>query len=144
MRRSYDSEGINVEGYQVAPEGIYNLAITKVTDIKDGVQWKTKNGDDYVSVETQIDDAGEYLGKKIWHGVTFMNDKNSKGAGMAIQFLKFIGEPWEGMFDIDTDHWIGKRFKAKVRIGKDNQGRQRNEIAWLIDPNSAEDDGVPF
>jgi hypothetical protein len=72
-----------------------------------------------------------------------MDDKHSKGAGMAIQFLKFIGEPWEGKFDIDTDRWINKRFKAKVRIGKDMQGRPKNEIAWLIDPNASEEE-VPF
>ncbi len=141
MRRGYDSTGINVEAYPVAPEGVYTLAITKITDTKDGLQWKTKNGDDYVSVETQIDDSGEYLGKKIWYGVTFMADPNAKGASMSIQFLKYIGEPWEGKFDIDTDRWIGKRFKAKVKIGKDMQGRPKNEVAWIIDPD---EDEVPF
>lgn len=129
--------------YSPAPEGVYRLIITKVTDTKDDQPWKTKNGDDYVSVECEIDDAGEWLGKKVWHGCTFMDDKSRKGAGMALQFLKAIDEPWEGQFDIDTDNWVGKRFRAKLGIGRDMKGRPKNEIAYLVD-ETAPSDEVPF
>lgn len=144
MRRSYDSTGIPAEGeYPVAPEGIYELVIVKVKDTKEGQPWKTSNGDDYVSVECEIN-TGEWAGKKVWHGVTFMEDKTRKGAGMALNFLKAIGEPWEGKFDINTDNWSGRIFRAKLKIGRDNQGRNRNEIAYVISEDKLESDEVPF
>lgn len=143
MRRTYDATGVSMEGnFTIAPEGVYDLVILKVTDIKDGLPWKTKNGDDYVSVETEIA-SGEFANTKVWHGVTVMEDKTRKGAGMALQFLKAIGEPYEGKFEIDTDRWVGKRFRAKLKIAKDNQGRAKNEIAYVITEGTG-DDEVPF
>src|SRR6185369_5527037 len=111
MKRSYDSTGVDLKGgFAPVPEGVYTLAIRAVADTKDGLPWKTKNGDDYVRLTCEIDDAGEYLGRKVWYGVTIMDDKTRPGAGMAIHFLKTIDEPWEGAFEIDTDQWIGKTF----------------------------------
>ncbi len=143
MRRRYNSTGVDLDGgkYTIAPEGIYDLIIKKVTDTKDGQPWKTKNGDDYVSVECEVD-SGDYMGAKVWHGVTFM-DPSKKGAGMAVQFLKAIGEPWEGDFEIDTNNWEGRTFTAKLIVGKTNQGKDRNEIAYLITGEKV-DDEVPF
>lgn len=127
------------------PPGIYGLVINKVTDTKNEIPWKTKNGDDYVQVECEVDEAGEYLGRKVWYGVTFMDDKSRPGAGMSIHLLKCIGEPWEGDFDVDTDNWIGRRFKARLKIGKDLEGKPKNEIAFVIDENIPKnDDEVPF
>lgn len=146
MKKVYDSTGVKMDGeFEAAPEGMYDLLVAKITDTKDGEPWKTKNGDDYVSVECEIAN-GEWQGKKIWHGVTFMDDTSRKGAGMAIHFLKSIGEPWQGKFDIDTDNWPGKIFRAKLKVGKDNQGRPRNEIAYLVseDKPETDDDAVPF
>lgn len=144
MRKFYDSTNVRMEGSFVpAPEGIYVLSIVKVTDRKDGGQWKTKNGDDYVSVECEISDRGDSFGKKIWYGVTFMNDPEAKGAGMSVHFLKSIGEPWEGKFEIDTDAWIGKKFKARVIVTKGLNGKPRNEVAWIIDGDEDSDE-VPF
>lgn len=145
MKRSYDSTGISMEGnYPVAPEGIYDLLIININDMKDGVQRKTKNGDDYISVESEIQNVGEYTGIKVWHGVTIMEDRTRKGAGMAIHFIKTIGQPWEGKFDIDTDQWIGKTFRAKLNVTKDNKGRPKNEIAYLVSEDEDNDSSIPF
>lgn len=142
MKRAYDTTGINLGGgFEPVPEGVYTLIIREVADIKDGQPWKTKNGDDYVRVTCEIDDVGEYLGKKVWYGVTIMDDKKRPGAGMAVHFLKTIGEPWDGPVQIDTDNWIGKTFKAKLKIIKDNQGKSKNEIAFILNQDEAD---VPF
>jgi hypothetical protein len=142
MRRPYDSTGVSLDtNFTPAPAGVYWLKIVKVTDTKDGLPWLTKNGDDYCSVECEIDDVGEHMGKKVWHGVTIM-EPTKKGAGMAILFLKAIGEPWEGQFDIDSDNWVGKRFRAKLIVGKDQKGRPRNELAYLVSEDAGEE--VPF
>lgn len=144
MRKKYNSAGLDSDTtYPVAPAAQYWLTIKSVTDTKNGEQWKTKNGDDYVSVECEIDDAGDWLGHKIWYGVWFAEDKSRPGAGMAIHFLKCLGEPWENEFEIDTDNWIGKRFKAMLKIGKDQNNKPKNEVAYVIDA-SVDADEVPF
>lgn len=157
MKREYDSTGVNMENnFTAAPEGVYNLVVVKANDMKNGMPWKTQKGDDYVSVECEIDDAGEWLGKKLWHGVTFIDPvdangkprvdaegKPRKGAGMALIFLKAIGEPYQGKFEIDTDNWAGKRFRAKLRVSKDMKGNPRNEIAYIITEDQKEEE-APF
>lgn len=144
MKRSYDSTGVPLDsGFAPVPEGIYSLIIREVADTKDGMPWKTKNGDDYVRVTCEIDDKSVYLGRKVWYGVTFIDDKTRPGAGMAINFLKNIGEPWEGAFEIDTDRWIGKTFKVKLKITRDNKNNLRNDVAYIVSEEQAEDE-IPF
>jgi hypothetical protein len=72
---------------------------------------------------------------------------------MAVHFLKVIGEPWEGDFDYDTDKWVGRTFRAKLKVTKDLNDMPKNEIAFLIDPLPSdgpvlgakeETDAVPF
>ncbi|HEX9504244.1 MAG TPA: hypothetical protein VF974_08090 [Patescibacteria group bacterium] len=138
----YNAKGINLDTAPITPipEGHYTLIINEASDIKDGSQRITKNGDPYVNVKCSVD-KGEYIGKIIYHNVTFLHpDKN--GSGIAIKFLKTIGEPWENEFDVEPSNWIGKTFKAKVIVGKDNKGRSRNEISYLID--ELKEDEIPF
>lgn len=147
MRRLWNTTGIQMgTNFQVAPEGVYTLKIDEVIDTKDGLPWKTKNGDDYVQVVCHIDDVGEYLGTRVWMGVVIMEDGSRKGAGIAVHFLKALDEPWEGKIEIDTDRWIGKKFKVKLVVAKDFQGRAKNEVAYVITEEGAatSDDEVPF
>ncbi len=139
MQRDYDTGKIPSD---LIPESEFNFIITAVTDTKNGEVWKTKNGDDYVQIECQVDDQCEWTGRKLWHGVTIM-DEGKKGVFFLISFLGSIGEPNDGKFIINTDNWIGKRFKAKVKQGKDLKGREKNEIAYFISQKQA-DDEVPF
>lgn len=145
MKRRYNSDGMETgTKYTPFPIGDYLFVIKKVTDTKNGATWKTKNGDDYVQVECEVDE-GDYLGRKVWYGVTFMDDKSRPGAGMSIKFLKTIGEPYQGDFDIDSDNWVGKRFRARIKIGRNSKGDQVNEIAWLIDEDTKlSEDEIPF
>lgn len=137
MSFSYNAEGVEMGGkFSPAPAGIYSLVI------EEAKEKTTKKGDRMVSAKCSIDDAGEYLGRTVWHNVTFL-PKERKGAGMALEFLKAIGEPYEGLFDVDADNWKGKTFKAKVGIEKDLKGIDRNTISFLL--KQGEDDSeVPF
>jgi len=150
MSFSFNAKGIKMDEAAVAPEGVYTLQIKKASDFdKEGNPRITKNGDPYVSVKCEIDDTGEWLGTTVFHNVTFL-PKEKKGAGMALQFLKAIGEPYEGVFDVEPDNWIGKRFRAKLKVTKDLNGRPKNEIAYLIvdqinsETRPVSDEEVPF
>lgn len=141
-RFRHDATGVKVEtDFKAAPEGIYTLVILEASTEKDGMERITKNGDRYVSVKCEIDE-GEFIGNKVWTNITFL-PKDKKGAGMAVHFLKTIGEPWEGEFEVDTENWIGRRFKAKLVVAKDQKGRPKNEIAFIIG-DEKETDEVPF
>lgn len=159
MRGNYSSKGVDVGGNVIAPPAVYSLKIKKVYDTdKEGNQKVTKNGDPMVSVLCEIDDTGPYLGSTVWHNVTFMvpepvldkagkptgETRVRKGAGMALHFLKVIGEPWEGDFEYDTDMWAGKLFRAKLKVSKGMDGVDRNEIAYLVDDETKVDEEVPF
>lgn len=143
----YNSEGVKMEKeFSVAPEGDYLLKIVKASDQKKGINGGmedrvTKNGDPYVNVECEIVD-GEFEGNKVFHNVTFMLDKTKKGAGIAVHFLKTIGEPWEGDFEVEPERWIDNQFRAHLRVSKDLQGRPKNEIAFVLD--DSKDAEVPF
>lgn len=133
----YNASGIDASGgFTPAPEGVYMLKIV------DAAEKTSKKGNPMVSVRCQIDDANEWLGTTVWHNVTFL-PKDAKGAGMAVQFLAAIGEPHEGEFEVDAFNWKGKSFRAKLKIEKDLQGRNRNQIAYLVSDEAAADE-VPF
>lgn len=140
MSFPYKNKGIDPDSSQlVAPEGVYTLQIKTATDTsKEGHLLKTKNGDPYVKVKCEINN-GEFKGTPVWHNITFL-PAEKKGAGMAIKWLKTIGEPWEGEFDVMPDNWVGHIFKAKLIVDT-YEGKSRNEISYLV--NDALDE-VPF
>lgn len=142
----YDSTGVETEKVRkVAPFGDYNLTIEEVSEEKDGMPRTTKikpdgtGGDPYVNVKCSISD-GEYAETVVYNNVTFM-PRDKKGAGIAVHFLKTIGEPWEGQFDVIPQNWVGKKFRARLNNVKDPQGRPKNEIAFVYGNDEVE---VPF
>lgn len=52
-------------------------------------------------------------------GLTMLNrvnlDPDWKGFGFTRMFLKAIGEPYKGAFELDVDNWVGKQFYATVK-----------------------------
>lgn len=147
MSFMYTEKGVTAgSSSSVAPEGVYSLVITSASDTKDGLPRITKNGDDYVNVALEIDDANEWLGTKVFHNVTFMKNgtdgKPRKGSGIALHFLKCIGEPFEIPFEVKPENWVGKRIRAKLIVSKDLKGRPKNEIAYLVEESLT--DEVPF
>lgn len=59
-------------------------------------------------------------------GLTLLNrvklDPNEKSFYFTRLFLKAIGEPYKGQFEIETDNWIGRQFYATVKHTKSKDG----------------------
>src|SRR5258708_34481328 len=86
----YNAKGINLDTAPITPipEGHYTLIINDASDIKDGSQRITTNGDPYVNVKCSVDKR-ESIAKIIYHNATYLHrDKN--GSGTPIQsFTRF-------------------------------------------------------
>jgi hypothetical protein len=135
----YDSTGVNTDGPQPAPADVYNLRIVDATDRdKDELPLNSKKGFPMVKCKLEIAD-GSFAGRSFFHWVTFL-PKDANGAGISVNFLKHIGEPWEGQFDVKPENWVGKIVRAMVKCEADNQGRKRNAIQWLAE----KEEEVPF
>lgn len=56
--------------------------------------------------------GGEEQGRTMLNRLNL--DQNWKGFYFTRLFLKAIGEPYKGAFDIDIERWIGRQFYASV------------------------------
>lgn len=96
----------------------------------------------------EVVDDGEFKGERIFHTVTFM-PKDKDGAGMAVHFLKTIGQPYEGKIKADPEAWIGEQFLGYPIIDE-YKGKKKNKLGEIkpveVDPQApAKDkDDVPF
>lgn len=145
----YDATGIvlkDYSGFEPLPENSYDFQII------DGKEKLTKNGDQMVNVTLEVVDSLEFNGRKVWHNIVFL-PKEHKASGIAIHFLKTIGEPWEGKFEVDTDRWIGRRIRAKVGIesyvDKEGKTKKKNSVVFVEtypgeQPKKVSDEDVPF
>lgn len=105
----YNADGIKPSGgiRSPVPDGDYLLRIV------DTEEKKSKGGNDQVVVTFQVH-KGEYEGRTIpFHYVTFL-DPTNEGAGIALHFLKCIGQPFEGDFTVNHLKWRGKILNAQV------------------------------
>lgn len=109
-----------------------------------------------VDVLTEVVDPDqEFNGARVFHTVTFLpattNGKPTKGAGMAIHWLKTIGQPYEGKIKPNSKAWIGAEAMGYA-IEDDYKGKIKNK--WgeikpiLADPQAPlkkeSDEDVPF
>ncbi len=134
MGFNYNADGIeiNTGSWEPMPEGDYTLKVISVEEKE------SKNGDPMVQLDAAVVEPAKYKESEVRHWVTFFKDKSNKGAGIAIQFLKLINQPWEGKIEVSPKAWIGKRFRAHVTIetylsSKDNQEKKSNKIKYLLD-----------
>jgi len=130
MSFSYNATGIEMSGnFELIPEGDYPCKIVSVFETI------SKNGDPMVKVDYEIID-GAYIGKQIkFHHVTFLGKdetgKSKKGAGMALNYLKTIGEPYQGDIIVDPESWVGKKLSVKVVHEKGFDGVKRSNVKWV-------------
>lgn len=136
MSYRYDSRGIQPRAagvFKLLPPGRYLVEIVTYEERQ------TKNKDYCVVIDVKVikpnvvNDVPVFGELIKFHYITFL-PPDSKGAGIAIHFLKSIGEPWEQAEDLDIEpsRWVGKVFVAKVGIDKyetgDGKERQKNVI----------------
>lgn len=94
----------------------------------------------------EVIDDEEFNGERIFHSVTFMpketEGKPTPGAGMAIHFLKTIGQPFEGKLQPDAQAWVGAKFLGYA-IEDEYKGKKKNKIGEIkvYEPKK---DGIPF
>jgi hypothetical protein len=150
--RDYDATNVKpTGGFDPVPMGEYTLAISNVTEKS------TRNGDPGYSIELEVTEPAQWAGRKVWHFVTLLpfdvdgTGTPAKGAGMAIHFLKSIGEPYQGKIKVNPNNWFDRTLKAKIGIAADSMGRDKNIIVSLFaDPNAVipggvkTDDALPF
>jgi hypothetical protein len=151
MSFDFDGTGIVVEDKKfekkLLPKGNYDFEIVEFVS-KAGnsypLEGKTKNGDPKVDILAQVINSAEFDGERIFHSVTFM-PKDKPGAGMAIHFLKTIGQPYEGKFNVNPEAWVGERFRGYV-ISDEYQGKKSNKIKGIepIGVPNAPGSDLPF
>jgi hypothetical protein len=136
MTFNYDATNIKpTAGFAPVPKGRYQLKIIKA------IEKKSRNGDPQVVVDFEVL-GNEYFGKQIrFHNVTFLPEGN-KGAGIAIHFVKALGEPHEGRFAVDANRWIGRFLKGFVDVEEDWNGQLRN-VVKDVQPIGMNPDGTP-
>jgi hypothetical protein len=142
MPHKYNSDGAEMpQDSFVIPEGEYIMRIVKATE------GQSKSGDYQVTCNLAVVE-GEKKGFKVnYHRVTFLDPKkNPQAAGMSIHFLKTIGQPWQGEYEINPGFWEGKCFLAYLVLN-DYQGFKSMKVKWvkaLEKAQSQELDEVPF
>lgn len=102
----HDYKGVRAYQREELPLGNHNMVILDVEEAT------SKNGNEMFKVSVAIDD--DELNKRGTYLVTML-PPDHKAAGMALHFLKTIGEPFEGEFETTTANWVGKRFNAVVK-----------------------------
>lgn len=94
----------------------------------------------------EVIDDPEFNGSRVFHSVTFMpketDGKQTPGAGMAIHFLKTIGQPYEGKISPNSEDWVGAKFLGYA-LEDEYKGKKKNKIGEIkvYEPKK---DGIPF
>lgn len=74
-------------------------------------KWTDKTDDNIIIVKLEVAE-GDELGRSILHRVNL--DSEWKGFFLTRLFLKAIGEPYKGEFEVEDDNWIGRCFYATI------------------------------
>lgn len=120
----YDATGVDPNGgYPIIDKpGWYPFRIITAAE------GKSKNGNYQVTVDCACLDQ-RYKDYGVRHWVTFLSPE-SKGAGMAIHFLKCIGEEYEGVLNVEPLGWERKCFMGKVEINE-YDGKRNNKFSEI-------------
>lgn len=130
----YDGTGVDASGNFpiIEKAGWYPFRIVTAAE------GQSKNGNYQVTVDAVCLDP-RWQNYPVRHWVTFL-PKEQKGAGMALHFLKCIGEPYEGVIEIEPIAWERKTFMGKVEISE-YQGKRNNKFSEISPIRNPEDLG---
>jgi hypothetical protein len=125
----YDGTGVEAsEGFPlITEEAWFPFRVITAT------MGKSKNKDPMVTVDT-VCLSPKWKDFPIRHWVTFV-PKDKPGAGIALHFLKCIGQPYEGVIDIKPEAWERKTFMGKVTISdyenKNGEKKKNNKFSSI-------------
>jgi hypothetical protein len=150
MPFDFDGTGIELKEQgsfenKLLPKGWYDWEILDFVS-KDGKQYPAEGltkENKYPKVDMLVAciTPGLHHGVRIFHSVAFL-PKDNPGAGMALHFLKTIGQSYEGKFIVDPLQWIGHTFRGYVIIDEYN-GKKNNKIKQVETVKTTNDD-LPF
>src|SRR5580692_11369909 len=129
----YDATGIEPSSQgqtKLLPKAWYTFEVIEYTT-NDGSKsyplegYTKENKYPKVDLLVQVVDPGEFEGQRVFHTVTFM-PKDKDGAGMAIHFLKTIGQPYEGKLKRDSGAGVGEQFMGYA-IEDEYKGKKKNK-----------------
>lgn len=113
----------NESGFQIAKPGRYLCTIVGA------VEKMSRNGNEMIELEIEI---GEKEGK-CWEYLV-----NTEAAQFKMDCcLRALGwELREGMeVELDASRLLGLQGEAQIKIGKNDKGDERNELAFWIEPS---------
>lgn len=137
MLPDYDATGIepSAQGQaKLMPRGWFKFEVISYTT-KDGSKtypmdgFTNKNHYPKTDLLTECISEGEYKGCRVFHTVTFM-PKGVDGAGMAIHWLKTIGQPYEGKIKPNSSVWPGAIFMG-YPIVDEYMGKKKNKFGEI-------------
>lgn len=114
VKRTYltDDNEPEEKKFDLPSEREHLLQVTDIFTSDDETGRKLGLDENTVSVKLEVVGGDE-------EGRTLLNRCNLDQAEKAFYFtrlfLKAIGEPYKGQFDIETDRWIGRQFYATVK-----------------------------
>lgn len=106
--------------FSPAPRGIYTLELMNHSD-GEVTQGGKYPGTPITKLVCEIaDEDSDYLGRKVWHNVTWIprgtGEKANPGHGIAVHFLHAVGLPFDGEFDLEESDLQGRRFRALLGV----------------------------
>lgn len=106
----YDSRGVKPSQFSdPVPAGNYILQIIKTEEKM------TSKGLPMIKMTCTVQAPSEFSGAAVFHNVTII-PKGEPGAGIAIHFLKTIGQPFEEdeALEINPEAWVYGTFLARI------------------------------
>lgn len=114
VKRNYtmDENEPEEKKFDLPSEREHLLQVTDIYTADDEMGQKLKLSENEVSVKLEVC-GGEEEGRTLLNRCNL--DQAEKGFYFTRLFLKAIGEPYKGQFDIETDRWIGRQCYATVK-----------------------------
>ncbi len=123
VKRSYNTEDKEPEqsNFKIPSEKEHLFQVTDLISHTDEIGIKMGLDENTYGVKCEII-GGEEEGLTLLNRVNL--DPDWKGFFFTKLFLKAIGEPYKGVFDVETDKWVGRQFYATVKHSPSKDGKK--------------------
>jgi hypothetical protein len=140
-----DSKENESGGFPLIPEGIYEVQIIDKADMV-----TTKNNDPMVNIKMEIFN-GEQKGNWLWDNIVIPNVGSPAYGimGRTMHFLHVIGEPYQGKFKTESERWLFRSLKVKVKHELQEKGKYKGKLLakiqeYLFIKEEDNDPTIPF